>query len=76
MAERHCPINNCGAAIVAERFACGRHWFQLSRAERAEIYAVYDGWKRGEVEAEELRRRQQAVIDAVNLRIAARQVSK
>lgn len=63
--ERMCPFKGCGKHLPAEKFACWPHWNALSVAQKREIRSAYEGWLKGEVTNEELRARQQLVLDEV-----------
>lgn len=63
--DRKCPFKDCDKLLPPEKFACWPHWDALSTAQKREIAAAYSGWLRGEVSGEELRARQQIVIDEV-----------
>jgi hypothetical protein len=60
---RTCPFKGCGKSIAPHLFACFAHWKLIRPPLQREIHAVYDGWKQGEVDSDELRERQQAVLD-------------
>jgi len=62
---RRCPFESCGISIPEDKYACLRHWRSLSPAQKAEIHAAYRGYLADKVSLTELRRRQQAVLDAV-----------
>ena len=59
---RTCPFNDCGKAIDANIFACGRHWRSLGPGDKAAIYDCFAKWRSGEIDGDELRRRQQNVL--------------
>ncbi len=63
MPERICPFTGCTRGIPADRFACRPHWFSLTAPQKAAVWDCYGQWQRGEIDGEELRRRQQAVLD-------------
>jgi hypothetical protein len=65
---RICPFKGCDKEIDPTLFACLPHWRLLTKDQQAEIHDAYRGWKRGEVSADELRGRQQAVLDEVQSR--------
>lgn len=60
---RHCPFDGCDKVISPEIFACRPHWFSLTKRLQSEVWAAYRAWQRGQIDGEELRRRQQAVLD-------------
>ncbi len=59
---RTCPFHNCVEDLPDHIFACRQHWFSLGKSERSTIYAAYESYMRDEIDIEELRRRQQAVL--------------
>lgn len=65
---RHCPFDGCGKLIDPSLFACRPHWFSLSHALQAEVWSAYRAWQRGDINSEELQRRQQAVLDKAQAR--------
>lgn len=62
---RHCPFIGCARRIPAHLFACAPHWFKLNGPQKAEIHAAYGCYKADEIGPDELRRRQQVVLDQV-----------
>lgn len=36
-----CPKPECGAEVMDEMFACKKHWFELPRPIRDEIWRAY-----------------------------------
>lgn len=60
--SRLCPFHGCTRRISPDYFACGAHWNSLTSIQRVDIHAAYEQWQRGEIDGEELRRRQQAVL--------------
>ena len=57
-----CSFPNCTRAT--KRFACYRHWFGLSRRHQVEVAKALRDFKAGKIDAQELQRIQQAVIEA------------
>jgi hypothetical protein len=60
---RKCPFHGCELMVPSTMFACRKHWYSLNVDQQAEIYAAYAAWKCGNITGDELRRRQQAVLD-------------
>ena len=60
---RQCPFNGCDRMVPPQLFACGQHWYSLSALQRKAVYAMYTAWQNGQITGEELRRRQQAILD-------------
>lgn len=60
---RQCPFNGCAAKIDPSLFSCRKHWFSLKQDQKNAIYDCYRKWQSGEIDGDELRRRQQAVLD-------------
>lgn len=64
---RQCPF--CSRILANDIFACLRHWRMLTRDEQREIYDCYRAYMSDRIGVEELRERQQRVIDAVKGRL-------
>jgi len=62
---RQCPFDGCARRIRPEIFACRSHWFSLNGRQKAAIWSAYEAWKTGNIDGDELRRRQKAVLDEV-----------
>lgn len=61
--SRQCPFNGCEQMIEPEMFACKPHWFSLTLSQRGRIYHYYRLLNEGKIDGQELRRRQQQVLD-------------
>jgi hypothetical protein len=61
------PIRRLWQAYPCREVCLPPHWFGLSKAQQAEIWAAYRGFLRGKVSPDELRRRQQQVLDEAEL---------
>lgn len=59
---RTCPFDDCGKPIPDSLFACRAHWFSLTKAEQATIYAAYDSYLANQIDLGELRSIQQEVL--------------
>ena len=59
---RHCPFVACDTPIPSDCFCCRRHWWELSEEHRTRIYAVWNGYRQGEVTIQELRHEQETVL--------------
>jgi hypothetical protein len=60
---RCCPFRGCTVQLPDHHFACLPHWRATRKPQRHEIQAAYDSYLLGEIDVDELRRRQQAVLD-------------
>lgn len=59
---RQCPFNDCPAEIGDDLFACRKHWYSLSDAERRRIWWAYREYLKDAMTMEELRAIQQQVL--------------
>jgi hypothetical protein len=59
---RQCPFDECKATIDDSKFACARHWFQLSQNDRQTIHAAYADYQAGNIDVDKLREVQQEVL--------------
>lgn len=66
---RECPFDGCRRRIDPSLFACRAHWFSLNRAQQAAIWDCYGLYQSGDIDIEELQRRQQVVLDEVQGRM-------
>ena len=67
---RRCPMDGCEKLLPSQQYCCRRHFCQLFRDERAEIYRVWYLWLNGELSTVQLREVQNIVLDAWRLRNA------
>ncbi len=59
---RICPFRDCTEQLPAWQFACRRHWFSLSPADRRQINDAYASYKNNMIGIEELRDIQRSVL--------------
>lgn len=65
---RKCPFLFCEAELGADIFCCRQHWYgQLSSSQRVRIWAAYRAYLANTIGVEELRRRQQEVLDETRI---------
>lgn len=60
--KRRCPFGNCTRRIPSRLFACAYHWFTLTKADQAAIYAAYEDFRNGVIDGNQLRDRQQGIL--------------
>lgn len=59
---RICPFDGCLEKLADSTFACRRHWYSLTKAERDAIWSAYNSYMANRIGMEELRERQQAIL--------------
>ncbi len=59
---RICPFHGCVARIPDHVFACLGHWRALGHGDKIEVYAAFDAYMMDEIDLEELRAKQQAIL--------------
>lgn len=60
---RVCPFDGCDKRIADDLFACRVHWFAMTAAQKAMVWDAYRAYQRGDLSIDDLRDRQQYVID-------------
>lgn len=60
---RHCPFHDCPVDDLShEMFACRKHWFSLSMAQRFRINSAFRDYRDDKISLIQLRRIQQSVL--------------
>lgn len=60
--RRPCPFHGCKTRVIDAMFACKKHWFQLEPWEREGIAMATRQRRAGEIDDNEMRRRQQELL--------------
>lgn len=57
----HCPL--CGDRLRQGTLLCRRHWYRVTRATRAAVWAAYEAWLAERLDLAGLRKVQACAVD-------------